>query len=256
MSEDIIELVGMLIILTLMISGVQWFLVRYIHWSIALVATGLISLVASFLYVSLSHATPNGGSNSPDVSEFITPMLVIFGSLLCGLTLICYMTQNQLPRIAYMLPLSFIILFAIGRHVYQYVDAVTFYSKMFSSCKIKVLNETMNRAIVEEINFYSASSSIVNTIHSNSNEKYDSSMPRFATKIIFRCNSTKTNSLFEQDFPFDYNMCKEKEGGILGYCFWLQEKVILPIKIVLKPHNKVDLYIDNRLVKQYQLNDL
>ena len=50
MGKDILELGCMLIILVFIISGVQWFLVRYTHWSIALAATGFISLVVSSVF--------------------------------------------------------------------------------------------------------------------------------------------------------------------------------------------------------------
>lgn len=253
MSGDIIELLGMLIILAFFISGVQWLLVRYTHWSVALIATGIISLLISILYVSLEHATPNGGGNGPDAFEFITPAFVIFGSLLCGLALVCYFTQNRLPKKAFILPLSFIFVFTIARFIYQYVDSVTLYSEIFSRSEIAVLDKTNSIPIVQEINFYGES--LVKTIYSNSNEKQDPIIPRFANKIIFRCYSSKTDRMFEQDFPFDYSLCKEKEGERLGYCFWLREKIISPMKIVFQPHNKVDLYINNHLVKQYQLSD-
>lgn len=254
MSGDIIELLGMLIILAFFISGVQWLLVRYTHWSVALIATGIISFLISILYVSLEHAVPNGGSNGPDASEFITPTLVIFGSLLCSLALVCYFTQNRLPKKAVLLPLSLIFVITIGRFIYQYIDAVSFYSEIFSRSKIAVLDKTDSIPIVEEINFYGES--FVKTIYSKSNEEQDPIIPRFANKIIFLCYSSKTDRMFEQDFPFDYSLCKEREGERLGYCFWLREKIISPMKIVFQPHNKVDLYIDNHLIKQYQLSSL
>lgn len=115
MGNDIVGLAVMLIVLVFVISGVQWFLVRYTHWSIAMVATGFVSLVFSVIYVSLSSASPNGAGNGPDILKFITPMLVIFGALLCGLALVCYLTQNQLPKKVFIISLSLIVAFFIIR---------------------------------------------------------------------------------------------------------------------------------------------
>lgn len=115
MGNDIVGLAVMLMVLVFIISGVQWFFVRYTHWSIAMVATGFISLFVSGIYVSMSNASPNGAGNGLDILKFITPTLVIFGALLCGLALVCHLTQNQLPKKVFIISLSLIVAFFMIR---------------------------------------------------------------------------------------------------------------------------------------------
>lgn len=161
MNEDIIELAGMLIILALIISVVQWLLVRYTHWSVALIVTGLVSLFVSFIYVSLENASPNGGSNGPAFSEFITPTLVIFASLLGGLALVCYLTENELPKKVIILPMCIIFVFFIVSYIFQYIDNVRLSSELFSNCQIELSDETVGKSIVNEICFENTSSGLV-----------------------------------------------------------------------------------------------
>ena len=255
MDNNTKELIGMLIVFTIVIAVVQWFLVRFTHWSVALTATGIIAFVVSFLYVSLKHATPNGGSNGPDDSEYIMPMLVIFASLLCGLALVCYLTQNHLPKMAFLLPLTLIIVFAAVKYVYNYIDSATFYHTQFSSCEIELLDETGGTSIIEQISFRNPSGGFTTDIHSNFKEKPYPHIVRFADEIIFRNYSTKTEQSFTKVFPFDYSLLKEKKGVRIGFLFWLHQKIALPMKIVLKPNDNIDLYIDNHFIKKYQLND-
>lgn len=255
MGEDFKEIVGMLIILVLIISGVQWFFVRFTHWSVALVVTGLIAFVISFFYVTLSHATPNGGSNGPNGSEFITPTLVIFASLLCGFAVVCYLTHIRLPKMVFILPLILIVFFFIGRYVYQYVDSASFYFTNFSSCEIELIDKTGSIPNVDTILFQNSSNNYSTDIQTKSKEKPYPQVIRFADKIIFRNYSTNAKQSFKKEFPFDYSLFKEEKGPTVEYCFWIRSHKTLPMKIVLLPNDKVDLYIDNHLVKQYQLND-
>ncbi|MDQ5930386.1 MAG: hypothetical protein QG594_2174 [Bacteroidota bacterium] len=254
MNNDIKELVGMLIVLTLIIAGIQWFLVRFTHWSVALVVTGLIAFFITFLYVSLGHATPNGGSNGPDGSEYIAPMFAIFASLLCGLALVCHLTHSNVPKKAFLIPLGLILVFAIVRYVYSYIADATFYHTQFSSCKIELVDETGGTSVAEQISFQNPSNGFTTDIRRDFKEKPYPHIVRFADKIIFRNYSAKENQSFTQEFAFDYTLLKEKNGPTIGYLFWLHQKIVLPVKIVLKPDNVVELYIDSHLVKQYQLN--
>ncbi|PKB17155.1 hypothetical protein [Flavobacterium sp. 5] len=254
MGEDIRELTGILIVFVLIIAAMQWFLLRFTHWSVAFVVTGIIAFVVSFLYVSLSNASPNGGSTGPNVSEFITPTLIIFASLLCGLVLVSYLTQIRLPKLVFILPLVLIAVFAIARYMYGYIDDVTVYREIFSSCIIEIENNS-GENLVHEISFQNKSNSLTTTIDPSEKEPPYPFIPRSADKIIFRCVSVKMDRMFFQDFPFDYSLCKEKDGERMGLCFWLRQKVVLPIKIVLQPNNRVDLYIDNHLANQYQLHN-
>ena len=254
MNDDIKELIGMLIVLTLIVGGIQWFLVRFTHWSVALGATGLIAFFIAFLYVSLKHATPNGGSSGPDDSEYITPMFAIFASLLCGLALVCHLTQSHVPKKAFLIPLVLILVFAIFRYVYGYIADATFYHTQFSSCKIELVDETGGNSVVEQISFENPSNGYTTDIRPDFKEGLYPHIVRFADKIIFRNYSEKTGQSFTQEFPFDYNLLKEKKGVRIGFVFWLHQKIVLPMKIVLLPDNKVDLYIDNHLIKEYQLD--
>jgi predicted membrane metal-binding protein len=219
------------------------------------VVTAFIAVVISFFYVTLSHATPNGGSNGPNGSEFITPMLVVFASLLCGFAVVCYLTHIRLPKMVFILPLILIVVFFISRYVYQYVDSATFYYTNFSSCKIELIDQTGNTSNVDTILFQNSSSGYSTDIQTKTKEKPYPQIIRFADKIIFRNYSTNAKQLFKKEFPFDYSLFKEKKGPTVGCCFWLRSQKTLPMKIVLLSNDKVDLYIDNHLIKQYQLND-
>ena len=114
MNQDIKELFGALLIIVFIIAGLQWLLLRFTHWSVALAATGFISLFISFIYVSLKHASPNGGSRGPAASEYITPSLVVFTALLCGLAVVYYLmnqnTQRPTPKLFIILPLCLIFM--------------------------------------------------------------------------------------------------------------------------------------------------
>lgn len=255
MVQDIRELAGLLLICVLVIAGVQWFLLRFTHWSVAIAATCFIAFVISFLYVSLKHASPNGGSNGPDASEFVMPMVAMFLSLLCGLFIVARLSHNYIPGKVFVFVLAAIAVFAVGRYVYQYTENAAFYQKIFSRSSIEVLNESSEESIVREISFQNTSSGITANLDPDAEKQESLFIPRAADRIVFNCFSVKTDQMFLQDFPFDYSLCKETDGKRMGLCFWLRLKVTLPMKIVLQPGGHVSLYIDNRLVKQYQLSD-
>jgi hypothetical protein len=254
MGRDIKEITGMLIVLILIVTVVQWFSIEFTHWSVALIITGLISLVIWSLYASLKYMSPNGGSYHGSRSwKLDMPTLAILASFLSGgLTMVCYLTKNDLPKMVIVLPLSFVVVFAIGRYVYQYIKNVNRYHELFSHCDIEALNET-SKSNVREMSFH-ASSGLCTSIEPNSDKPPYPRLTRNASKIIFHCY-TKTKGMSRQSFPFDYRLCQEKEGKRLGLCFWLRQKVVLPMKIVLQPGDKVDLYLGGNLVQQYQLID-
>ncbi len=254
MGQDIKEIVGILIVIVLVIAGVQWFIVRFMHWSVALAVTGFIAFFISFLYVSLSHASPNGGNGSTNSSEYITPTLVVFSALLCGLAVVCYLTKIQLPQKVFILPIVLIVTFAIGRYIYQYVNDVTTYFRLFSNCQIELIDETKGKSTIREIGFQDTTSGLVSNIEIDSGETPYPRLTRNATNIIFQ-RYTDAKGISRQIFPFDYRLCQEKEGQRLGYIFWLRQKVVLPIKIVVLSGDKVDLYVGGNLVTQYQLNE-
>ncbi|MDR7212060.1 hypothetical protein [Flavobacterium piscis] len=252
MNNDTRELLGMLVIVTIVIAGVQWLFVRFTHWSVALAVTGLIALFISSIYVSLKHATPNGGSNGPDGSEYITPMIVVFSALLLGLWTVCYLTKQQLPKMVFMIPLCFIIVFLSVRYVYEYVYNVSMYYELFSNCEIEVQDKTGGESNIREI-YFQDSSSLISTVELNPTDKSETRIVRSANSIHFRYLTKKTNRLIEQGFPFDYSLCKEEKQGSAGICFWVHPRVTLPMKIILLPNNAVDLLIGN-VVVNYQLN--
>lgn len=253
--QDLKEFVFILLVIAVFVAGVQWFLLRFTHWSIALAATAFISITIGSLYVALKHTRPNGGSSDPPASEFITPALIMFGVLLLGLWLVSYLTKNQIPKIAIILPLCLIIVFAIGRNVYEYIHAVSFYAKHFSDCEIELLDKTGSKSNVDVISFKNSTSGYSTDIHTRIKEKPYPQMVRFADTIIFRYYSIQTKKEFIQKFPFDYNLCKEKDEPI-EYCFWLRLHSTLPMKIVLLPNEKVDLYVGEEFIKQYEVSDL
>lgn len=255
-----IEKIIALIILSLIIAGVQWLLLRFTHWSVVLVISGLISFIISFLYVSLSNVTPNGAGYGVNSSEYITPTILIFSTFLCGFCLTCYLSKVQISKMAYVTSLSLIALMIIGLLVSYFIDYyknISYYNERFSSCQIEIKTEAGVKPIMRSISFKNESNLYttnvfletnkdVNVIHS---QKELRSIPKFANKIEFQYISTKTGNLFFQEFPFDYSLCQEKKE--VG----LNEKGVLLIKIVLKTDQKVDLYIDNRFIKQYLLNN-
>ncbi|MGJ8550766.1 hypothetical protein [Winogradskyella wichelsiae] len=260
MNEDSKVIVIALIILTLIIAGVQWLLIRFTHWSVALVISGFISFVISFLYVSLSNATPNGAGNTVNLSEYSTPTILIFSIFLCSFCLVGYLSKAQISKMAYVTSLSLIALMIIGLLVsygINYYKDISFYNKTFSSCQIEIKTEEGVIPIISSISFKNEANSFTTNIELEINKDRNAihsqndlwSMPRFANKIKFQCISTKTGNLFYQEFPFNYSLCQEKKEG------WLHQKSIMPIKIVLKTDKKIDLYINNRFIKQYLLNN-
>lgn len=252
--RDLQELGVILLIIVAVISGVQWFLLRFTDWWVALLVTGIIAFIITFCYVALEHATPNGGSNGPPVSAYITPTLIIFSSLLLGMWLVAYLTKNQLPKMVFIVPLCFMFVFAIGRNVYQYVSSATFYFTNFSTCKIEVLDEAGGSSNVDVILFKNSSSGYTTNIRTASKEVFYPQMIRFADKITFYY-PPKNKERPKKEFSFDYSLFKEEKGPTVGYCFWLRSHKTLPMKIVLLPDDKVDLYLGGNLVKQYNLND-
>lgn len=252
--QDIKELGFILMIIMLVIAGVQWFFVRFTHWSVALIATGIIAFIISFIYVSLSHASPNGGGGRTNSSEYIAPMLIIFAALLCGFVVVCHFAQIQLPKKAFVYPMTLLIVFAIGSFAYKYVKNATTYFRLFSKCEIEIIDETEGKSNIREISFKDTTSSLVSNVDINSSSPPYPRLTRNASNIIF-LRYTEAKGMSHQNFPFDYNLCQEKEGDIVGFCFWLRQKVVLPMKIVIHSDEKVDLYLGGNLVQQYQLKD-
>ncbi len=257
MNPDVIELGTILIICLGIIAGIQWFLLRFTHWSIALGATAFISLFIAFVYVSLGNASPNGSGSGADFLEYLIPMIVVFAVLFGVLFAIANLTKTQIPKTqipkkALLCIAGFIAVVFIGIYTDDYIENATTYQEIFSNCEIKLTNKSGN-TLVSEITFKNTSNSLVSTINPNNNEQPYPSIPRDTDKIIFTCYSDKTG-MFMQDFPIDYSLLQEKDGEIIGLCFWLRMKVVSPIKIVMNPNNKVDLYINNKLVQQYQLS--
>lgn len=252
--QDLKEFVFILLVIAVFIAVIQWLLLRFTHWSVALAATGLISFIIAFIYISLKNATPNGGSNGPELSEYITPTLVAFTVLFCGFLLVSLLTPAKLPKIAYILPITLVAVFAISRFIYQEVENATVYYDLFSDCNLEIVNETNGSSNLHEIGFKNTSNSVVLVMEPNSEEPNISSMLRQADQIFFRSNSSKTDRLFTQEFHFDYSICKEEEKNPTLF-FWLKATKVLPIKFVLLPNEKVDLYIGGNFIKQYQLNE-
>lgn len=235
------------------IAGVQWFLLHFTHWSVALIATGVVGLFISGIYVSLKHTRPNGGSKGPSSSEYILPGIIVVTSLLLGMWLVSFLTKNQVPKLAFMIPLGFIIVFAVGGIIYQYKHNTSQYNRLFSNCKIELVDNTGGKSNLREIYFQNASSSLVSIVEVDSDKIPYPRIVRDASKIIFLGYKEK-KGMTREILPFDYSLCKEKKGATAGLCFWVKEKNVLPMKIIVQTGNKVDLYINDNLVKQYQLD--
>lgn len=253
--QDIKEFGFILLIIVIIIAGVQWLLIRFTHWSFALIATGFIALTISSFYVAISHATPNGGSRGPENSTYIIPFLVVFLALLFGLFIVSYLSKISVPKMVFIAPLSFIAVCYIGWYSYNYVANTIYFHQLFSNCEIQIHDETGTKSNVNEIKIHNESDFTSTIIDLNSTEFPYSSVPRNANKIEFNCYSTKTNRMFKKNFTLDYSLFQEKEDPRIGLFFWIKETCVLPLKIILKHEDKVDLYIDNRLVNQFQLID-
>ena len=252
MEESDKELIGMLIVLAIVMAGVQWLFVRFTHWSAALIATVLITCIITFFYVTLSHATPNGGSNGPGTEAFITPFFVLSALLFCTLWLVCYLSGKQIPNLVIAAPLVVITLFGIGSYTYQYIDAIKLSGRLFSSCRIKIVNETDRAPVLENIGFKCTSSSLVNYVDPDPKER-SVFIPRDTDKIIFRYYPDTSETSMEEVFSFDYTLCAEKEYGSFGLVFWVPQKHILPITFILRSENKIDVYINNQFIQHYPL---
>ena len=252
--RDFTEFASILLIIALVIAGVQWLLLRFTHWGLALAATAFISFVVGAFYVQLKHATPNGGSSGPDFAAFITPTLVAFSVFFIILLLLGYFTQNKLPRVAYIFTFGSVALFGIVRFAYQEVKLTTYYATYFSTCKVTIVNEAGGETNVQEIGFRNSSNGHEMPVMV-SKETSLSMVVRFADKISFRSKSPTSNHLVRKEFPFDYSLCKEEQEKVSGLLFWIPSPKILPMRFVLLPDDKVDLYLGDVLVNQYQLAD-
>ena len=251
--QDIKELGFIVLTAVLAIAGVQWLLLRFTHWSVAFIVTVLIGLFISGLYVSLKHARPNGGSSGPPSSEYIIPQIIVVTSLLLGMWLVSFLSKTQVPKLVFIAPLGFIVVFVAGRLIYQYIHNITQYNRLFSNCKIELVDSTGGKSNLTEI-YFQNTSSLVSSIRINSGESLYTRLVRDASRITFHVYTEK-KGMTRQGFPFDYSLCKEKDGKTAGLCFWVKEKDVLPMKIIVLPNDKVDLYIDGEMVKQYQLKD-
>lgn len=253
--QDLKEFVFILLVIAFVIAGVQWLLLRFTHWVVALTATGFISFIIASVYMQLKNATPNGGSSGPGVGEFIVPTFVVFIILFCGFLLVCYFMQYKLPCIAYKLTFGSIAIFGLIRFGYQEIQGLTFYYELFSQCEIEVVDKAGGISTLQEIGFKNTSNGIVSHIDPHSKVPSESRMTRFANEIIFYSNSAETNRRITQEFSFDYSLCKEEQRKGTGLFFWIRPTGILPLRIVLLPDEKVDLYIGGNFIKQYCYSD-
>lgn len=253
--QDLKEFIFILLAIAFVIAGVQWLLLRFTHWAVALTATGFISVIIASVYVQLKNATPNGGSSGPGFGEFILPTFMVFTILFCGFLLVCYFMQYQLPGIAYKLTLGSIALFTIIRFGYQEVHNMNLYYSLFSNCEIEVVNAADSTPNLQEIGFKNTSNGLVLGIAPSSKAPSVSQMLRFADRIFFRTNSPKSNRSVTKEFPFDYSICKETQHKGTSLFFWISTIDILPMRIVLQPDEKADLYLDGNFIKQYDFSD-
>ena len=247
------ETIGMISMLLIVMAGIQWLLLWLTHWSVAMIVTGVLSFIAVWIYVGLSHASPNGGSKGSSASEYLTPLLWVEGSLLCSLWLLCHLMKKPLPNMVVIVPLGLMLAFGIGQVVYSYIKIRSFWYKNYSLCKLEIENKTDSSSFIHNIKLNSSTRYSMD-INPNTKKWPTTYIPRNMNKIGFRFNSIKNNFNF-CEFPFDYALCKEKESLKFDWIFWITKTSVLPMKLILLPNNTVELYIDNKLIQQYHLKD-
>ncbi len=248
------EKIGIFVTLIIIMVGIQWFLLWISHWSIVMIVTGGMSFFIVCFAVALSHASPNGGSKGPNASKFITPLLWVEGFLLCSMWLISHLMQKSLPDTVIVIPLSIIFVFAIGQFMYNYTKTRSFWYKNYSLCKLEIENKSEGLTFIEYIKFMNSNSYSMD-INPNNLQWLTKYIPQNMDRIAFRFNTNETNRSIYQEFPFDYSLCQEKSTFSFDFLFWIRQKSVAPIKLIILPNNKVDLYIDNRLIQQFQLTN-
>ncbi len=248
------EMIGMTIVFILVMATLQLLLLWLTHWSVALIVPCLISFVIVIYVVGLGHATPNGGSYGPGAATSITPLLWVEGSLLCSLWLLCYLMKKPLPNMAVIVPLSLMLAFGIGQFVYSYIKIRSFWYKNYSLCKLEIENKTGSRSFIQHIKFNSSSRYSMD-IDPHAVLWKTTYTPRDMDKISFRCHFANSNRSQVIEFPFDYTLCQEKVSYTFDWTFWITQKNILPMKLILLPDHKVALYIDNTLIQHYKLSE-
>lgn len=269
MNQDFKELSAIFLVILAIICGLQWLLLRFTHWSIALIASCFIALTISSVYVGYKNATPNGGSHGPAASEYIVPTIVVLGCLLFSLMLIYYLMNKEkgfpFHKNLFLIPAVLFAVFFVGRYLYNYIYYTSHFLKTLSECELQIINESHQKPIIDLISFTSESTDMRMDFELASNKEGvlykepKSFIPRDTDKITFQCDNGRNYDLIYQKFAFDYKLCEEKtipKDGLESMFFWIESKKILPIKIVLLPDNKVKLYIDRRLVEGYALKAL
>lgn len=259
MTEESKLIIIALIILTLIMAGLQWLLVKFTHWSVALIISGFVSVIISVFYVSISNATPNGAGNSVDFSEYITPTILIFLLFSCSFYFACHLNKIHLPKIAYKIFLGLILLVVIAviiSNIIKNNKSVSYYKENYISCQIEIKNKMGIKPFitsvffVNELNNHSTSVQLkrnkdINAILHEKNTRRR--IPKFCNKIRFLCISSQTNTAFFQDYPMDFSLYQQKKD--------VKDKSKLKIKLIIKNDKEVDLYINNLLVKSFVLND-
>lgn len=255
MTESDKEKIGTSIMFICIMAGIQWLLLWLTHWSVALVVSELITIVVVSYVTALSHARPNGGSKGPATSAFLKPLLWIGSILLCTLWLLCSLMHKPLPNLVVIVPLCVILVFGIIHYIYGYIKISLFWSKNYSLCKLEIENKSEGLTFIKYIKFNNCSSRHSMDIEPNTLQWPTTYIPQDMDQIAFRFRSNKSNRSVYQEFPFDYSLCKEKSTFSFDFLFWIRNKSIAPIKLTILPNNKVDLYIDNQLIQQFQLID-
>ena len=256
MSEDLRMTIVALLVLTLLTSGIQWLLIRFTHWSIALIISALLAFFVSFLYVSLSHATPNGAGYNIRFSEYILPIIIVFAAFSFSFCLVSYFSKTNLPKITYLVPIgllfSMIVLFFIS------VNNANKLGEGYASelCVIEVINETGTPPVMHHINFRNNENSYdlgidmkknndVNALRNENDIRY---FPIFTNEIEFVFISNTSALFFSQKFPFDYRIYREDKIDL--------QDTRIHLKIILKSNSKVAIYLNENLVIEYQLEEL
>jgi hypothetical protein len=254
MQQGTKETIGMSIVFLFIMGLIQWLLLWLTHWSVALIITELITFFVVSYVIALSHARPNGGSKGPATSVFLKPLLIIVSMLLCTLWTLSYLMHKPLPNLAVIVPLGVVLAFGIINYIYRYIKIRSFWYKNYSLCKLEIENKSEGLTFIEFIKFMNSNSYSMD-INPNNLQWLTKYIPQNMDRIAFRFNTNETNRSIYQEFPFDYSLCQEKSTFSFDFLFWIRQKSVAPIKLTILPNNKVDLYIDNRLIQHFQLTN-
>lgn len=258
MDDELFVTIIALILVLVVVSLLQLLLLKFTSLIITIIASLGIAVVISFLYVSFSNY---GSINNGWTSDFVTTTLKVFFCLLTSLLIFILYKQDSASwnKKLIIIPQLAIIVYLLSNYIYQYIEDSNHFYNSYSECELSIINETNKKPIFNSIALVSEEIGIVKrfTFGINENQKtlHQNSyalIPVQTDEIRFYTNNGP------QVFEFEYKLLNEKvisKEGIDILLFWLKNKINSPIKLSIQSDNKVDLYIDNKYVKSYEIKD-